>query len=233
MMVEYWADGPLSETPPGHWCLFAQFVSARDHHTADEDVRMFFALTNALLDAGIAAWDAKRAYDSVHPMTAIHFLFANQEIRAWGGRFRGTQTIRGEQWQPYQGLLIAMTPPFPEFISGHSTFSSAAAEILKDFTGSDAFGASYSFERGQSKFEHGMTPRENLTLSWPTFTAAAEQAGMSRRYCGIHFADGDLYGRETGRKVGRLVWKKVEALVNGQGAKPKTVSRIHQSRRIS
>lgn len=215
MMVEYWADGPSSETPPGHWCLFAQFVSARDHHTLDDDVKMFFALTNALLDAGIAAWDAKRAYDSVRPITAIHFLFAGQQVRAWGGRFKGTQAVPGEQWQPYQSQVMAMTPPFPEFISGHSTFSAAGAEVLKSFIGSDAFGASYTFERGSSKFEYGLTPRARLTLSWPAFSAAADQAGMSRRYCGIHFADGDLYGRETGRKAGRRAWQKASSLING------------------
>ena len=216
MMVEYWADGPTSETPPGHWCLFAQYVSARDHHTLDDDVKMFFAVTNALFDAGIAAWDAKAAYDSVRPITAIHFLFAGQQVRAWGGRFKGTQTIPAETWTPYQPQTMAMTPAFPEFISGHSTFSAAAAEVLKSFTGSDAFGGSYSFERGSSKFEYGLTPRIQLTLSWATFTAAADQAGMSRRYCGIHFKDGDLFGQETGRKVGQRAWQKAQALINGK-----------------
>lgn len=217
MMVEYWADGPTSETPPGHWCLFAQYASTRDHHSLDDDVKMFFALTNALFDAGIAAWDAKAAYDSVRPITAIHFLFAGQQVRAWGGRFKGTQTIPAEEWQPYQSQTMAMTPAFPEFISGHSTFSAAAAEVLKSFTGSDAFGGSYSFERGSSKFEYGMTPRARVTLEWPTFTAAADQAGMSRRYCGIHFKDGDLFGRETGRKAGRRTWHKAQALFKGEG----------------
>jgi hypothetical protein len=215
VMAEYWADGPSSETPPGHWCLFAQFISTRDRHSLDDDVKMFFALTNALLDAGIAAWDAKRAYDSVRPITAIRYLFAGQEIRAWAGRFKGIQTIRGEEWQPYQPEVMSMTPPFPEFISGHSTFSAAAAEVLKSFTGSDTFGASYSFERGTSKFEYGMTPGKTVTLVWPTFTAAADQAGISRRYCGIHFADGDLYGRRTGRRVGQLAWRKARTLFNG------------------
>lgn len=216
MMIEYWADGPTSETPPGHWCLFAQFVSVRDHHGIDDDVKMFFALSNALLDAGIASWDAKRAYDSVRSITAIHFLFAGEEVHAWGGRFRGTQVVRAEDWTPYQPQVMAMTPPFPEFISGHSTFSTAAAEVLKRFTGSDAFGDSFTFEKGSSKFEYGLTPRARLTLSWPTFTAAADQAGMSRRYCGIHFADGDLYGRATGRKVGQRAWQKAQALFDGK-----------------
>src|SRR5262249_24546239 len=65
VIADFWADGPSSETPPGHWCLFAQFVSARDHHDVDADAMMFFELTNALFDASIAAWDAKQAYDSV------------------------------------------------------------------------------------------------------------------------------------------------------------------------
>src|SRR4051812_370926 len=75
MIAEYWADGPNSELPPGHWDLFAQFVSARDHHSLEQDVKLFFALTNAIFDAGIVAWDAKRAYDSVRPATAVPFLF--------------------------------------------------------------------------------------------------------------------------------------------------------------
>lgn len=224
VIAEYWADGPSSETPAGHWCLFGQFVSARDRHSLDDDVKMFFALTNAIFDASIAAWDAKRAFDSVRPISAIHFLFASQPVRAWGGRFKGTETIQGQEWQPYQPVVMAMTPAFPEFISGHSTLSAAAAEVLKDFTGNDSFGASYTLERGRSKVEPGLTPHTDTTLSWPTFSAAADQAGISRRYCGIHFADGDLYGRATGRQVGKQVWQRVQQLVNGsadvQGSLP-------------
>ncbi|HEY6766411.1 MAG TPA: vanadium-dependent haloperoxidase, partial [Candidatus Sulfotelmatobacter sp.] len=75
MIAEYWSDGPNSEQPPGHWALFAQWVSQRDHHSLDDDVKMFFAFSNAIFDAGIAAWDAKREYDSVRPITAIPLLF--------------------------------------------------------------------------------------------------------------------------------------------------------------
>ena len=135
--AEYFADGPSSEFPPGHWALFAQFVSRRDNHSLDDDVKMFFALGNALLDAGICAWDAKLAYDSVRPVTAIHFLYAGQTILAWGGPGQGTKPIRGEFWRPYQ-LATVVTPPFPEYFSGHSVFSAAGAEVLKSFTGSDA-----------------------------------------------------------------------------------------------
>jgi hypothetical protein len=218
MIAEYWADGPNSETPPGHWCLFAQFISKRDHHTLDDDVKMFFIVSNAMLDAGIAAWDAKRAYDSVRPITAIRFLFAGKTVEAWGGRFKGPQTIDGSQWQPYQAATMAATPPFPEFVSGHSTFSAAGAEVLRLFTGSDDFGGSYTIEAGRSKVEPGLTPRTRLTLSLATFSDAAVQAGMSRRYCGIHFADADQAGRELGRKSGRQVWEKARRFINGEVA---------------
>jgi len=87
VIAEYWADGPASEFPPGHWCLFAHFVSVRDHHDLDSDVKLFFLVGNAVFDAGIAAWDAKRAYDSVRPVTAIHYLFHGKIIKAWGGPY--------------------------------------------------------------------------------------------------------------------------------------------------
>src|SRR5712691_6297001 len=102
MIAEYWANGPHTELPPVHWDLFAQFVSARDHHTVDDDAQMFFALTAAIHDAGIAAWDAKRVFDSVRPVTAIPFLFHGQIIMAWGGPYMGTVAMDGGDWIPYQ-----------------------------------------------------------------------------------------------------------------------------------
>src|SRR5437899_6220483 len=166
-IAEYWADGPHSELPPGHWMLFGQFVSRRDGHTLDRDVKMFFALANAVFDAGIVAWDCKRAYDYVRPVTAVHFLFAGKKVRAWAGPYRGTRVIDGADWEPYQpGTFVS--PPFPEFISGHSTFSAAAAEILKSFTGSDAFGASATVRAGSSKVAPGAVPATDVTLSGAT-----------------------------------------------------------------
>ena len=105
MIAEYWSDGPgdlRAEQAPGRWMRFAQFVSARDHHTLDDDVKMFFALTNAMLDASIAAWDAMRAYDSVRPITAIPLVFNGKKIRAWGGPGKGTVEMDASQWIPYQ-----------------------------------------------------------------------------------------------------------------------------------
>jgi hypothetical protein len=207
VIADYWADGPLSETPPGHWCLLAQFVSARDHHDVDADVKMFFALTNALFDASIVTWDTKRAYDSVRPITAIHFLFAGKKIRAWAGSGKGSEEMDGANWQPYQQRSV-VTPAFPEYISGHSTFSGAAAEVLRLFTGSDAFGMSARIKTGSSRIEPLAVPAHDVTLKWNTFSEAADQAGLSRRYGGIHFELGDMTGRRIGRLVGAQAYAK-------------------------
>jgi PAP2 superfamily len=215
MIAEYFADGPHSELPPGHWDLFAQFISARDHHGLDEDAKLFFALTNAIFDAGIVAWDAKRAFDSVRPATAVPYLFQGQQIQAWGGPGKGTVTMDGRFWIPYQ-LSTFPTPPFPEFISGHSTFSAAGAAVLRLFTGSDAFGDSVTFPAGSSKIEPGLTPSHATTLRWATFTDAANQAGISRRYGGIHFKAADLTGRAVGQIVGDEVYIKARRLWMGR-----------------
>ncbi len=217
MISEYWSDGPASETPPGHWNLFAQLISRRDNHTFDQDVKLFFAVNNALFDASIAAWDCKRAYDSVRPITAIRFLYKGERILAWAGPYQGSRAIRGEEWLPYQPATF-ITPPFPEYVSGHSTFSAAAAQILRTFTGSDRFGHAVVLAPGSSRIEPGLTPRNAVVLEWQTFTEAADEAGMSRRYGGIHFEDGDLQGRALGRKISTLAWEKCRAYFNGSVA---------------
>ena len=214
MIAEYWANGPHTELPPGHWDLFGEFVSRRDHHTVDDDAKMFFALTNAIFDAGIAAWDAKRGFDSVRPITSIPYLFHGQQIKSWRP-FQGTQTFDGSLWIPYQKTTFP-TPPFPEYISGHSTFSAAGAEILKLFTHSDKFGDSVTFSAGSSNTEPGLTPKSEVTLSWATFTEAANQAGISRRYGGIHFELADLVGRATGRLVADQAWGKAMRYIRGK-----------------
>jgi hypothetical protein len=214
MIAEYWADGPASETPPGHWTLIAETVAARDRHSLDDDVRMFFALGNAMLDASIAVWDCKRAYDFVRPITAIRFLYSGTQIQAWAGPGRGTALIDGSLFQTY-----IPTPPFAEYVSGHSTFSAAAAEVLRLFTGTNALDSSITFAAGSSKIEPGSTPAQPVTLTWRTLSAAAAQAGVSRRYGGIHFESADLAGRALGRDVARLVWAKTRRLIDGESGR--------------
>ena len=209
VIAEFWADGPFSELPPGHWNLFAQEVSIRDGNSVDADVKMLFAVSNTVFDTSIAVWGAKVKFDSVRPVTAVHYLYARETINAWAGEGQGTQPILGENWRPYQASTV-VTPPFAEYPSGHSAFSAAAAEALKRLTGSDVFGSSTTLPAGGSRVEPGEVPAHDLSLSWATFTDAADEAGLSRRYGGIHFIDGDLDSRLMGRRVTDLIWPKIQ-----------------------
>lgn len=216
IIAEYWANGPKSETPPGHWCVFAHDISARDRHTLADDVRLFFLLGNAMLDASIACWDCKRAYNAVRPITAIRKLYAGQQVPGLISDTQGIGPMPGEAWLPYQPTTF-ITPPFPEFTSGHSTFSAAGAEILRRFTGSDAFGGQYVAAAGSATHQKSV-PSQAVTLRWATYSDAAAEAGMSRLYGGIHFSPADQVGQAMGREVAARVWRKGMLLLNGQPA---------------
>ena len=206
LIVEYWADGPQSELPPGHWGLFAQFVSTRDKHTIDEDAKMFFAMHNASFDAGIVAWHLKRSSEGVRPITAIRYLFAGQTITAFGGPGRPVESIPGEKWMPYNPGSN-LTPAFPGFISGHSSFSAASAVVLRQFTGSDRFDFSTVVPAGFGRVEPGI-PAVDTVISYETFTDAANAAAMSRIFGGIHFAEDNEAGIALGTLVGERAWAK-------------------------
>jgi hypothetical protein len=105
-------------------------------------------------------------------------------------------------------------------VSGHSTYSAAAARILELWTGSDRFGEEVALSAGSSKIEPGLTPSRPLILHWDTYTSAANEAGMSRRYGGIHFRAADLAGRLLGRMVAYEAWKKAQAYFDGEIALP-------------
>jgi len=213
VIAEYWADGPGSVLPPGHWMLFGQWVSDRDRHTLDQDIKMFFLLGNAVMDAGIACWDAKRTYDTSRPITAIRDLMAGKQVYSFISPVAGFGMVDGSAWLPYQ-LPTFITPPFPEYTSGHSTFSAAGAEILKRWTGSDTFGYSVTVPAGSMTFEPNL-PAAPVTLGWGTFSDAADQAGISRLIGGIHFSAANIEGKACGRKVGEAVWNRGMAFING------------------
>ena len=213
LIVEYWADGPASELPPGHWGLFAQSVSQRDQHTIDQDVKMFFAMHNASFDAGIVAWYFKRTHDGVRPITAIRYLKQGQTVLAWGGPGRPTESIPGEKWMPYNPGSN-LTPAFPGYISGHSTFSSASATVLKLFTGRDDFGFATEIPPNFGRVEPGI-PAVPTTISFATFSEAAQQAGLSRLYGGIHFSDDNTIGQVVGALIGQQAWNKAQTYFNG------------------
>jgi hypothetical protein len=217
MKAEYWADGPRSEFPPGHWSVFAQAVSRQRGNSLDDDVKLFFTLGNALMDASIAAWAWKFKLDYVRPVTGIREQFRGQTIVSWLGPYKGYGPVKGEQWIPYQELTV-VTPPFPEYVSGHSTFSGAGARVIRTFLGSDSFGASVTIRAGTSRIEPRTatqpgSPAKDVTLYWPTFSAAAAEAGQSRQYGGIHFPSGDLHGRSLGDAVGGDAWTKAQSYI--------------------
>jgi hypothetical protein len=283
VLAEFWADGPNSETPPGHWNVIANRVSDTPQMTgrigptpADRlrwDVRTYFALNGALHDAAVAAWGIKRAYQSVRPISMIRYMAGRGQssdpslpsydpeglplipglielitpqssapgqrhaalaghvgevaIRTWRGPPKDPTTdsgvgwILGENWVPYQKATF-VTPAFPGFVSGHSTFSRAAAEVLAAETGSPYFPGGLfeqTFEPGYLKFERG--PSAPVTLEWATYYDAADQAGVSRIYGGIHIPADDFTGRRLGSRIGKAAWRLAERYFDGTAPKPK------------
>jgi hypothetical protein len=249
VVAEFWADGPRTWTPPGHWVQLAVGVSLRDGHGIDQDAKMFMALTGALLDAGISSWDAKRVYDFIRPISAIRHTYAGQQILGWGGPNQGTRLIDGADWQPYQSLTF-VTPPFAEYTSGHSTFSRAGAEVLTAFTGSprmydgvstlgrdydgdgseDLFGQHVAVP-GTLIFEDG--PGEMIVLRWDTFYEASDEAGISRRYGGIHFQDADLRARQAGEQIGKQAFQWAQLYWDPFGEIGETIEQLSRSRDLT
>ena len=231
--AEYWADGPDSVTPPGHWNEFATDLSYKYRYRIDDDVRLFFALNGALVDSAIACWEAKRYYDFIRPISAIRHLYFDAVIPGWAGPGLGTQDLPGAKWQPFQSLTF-VTPAFSEYTSGHSTFSAAAAAVLSGFTGSDTLFDGVTrlpYDRNRDgvadllgefiarpnslTIEPGL-PSQPVVLRWNTLKEAADDAGFSRRYGGIHFQDGDLYGRRIGEQIGQRALQRAREYWNGQ-----------------
>ena len=211
--AEYWADGPRSEQPPGHWHLFAGAISRKGGQSIDQDAKLNFAVSNALLDAGISSWHAKRRYDFIRPVTAVRTTHAGKTIKAWAGPGQGTRIIPAEQFRSY-----IPTPPFPDYVSGHSTFSAAAGQVLRSFTGSDTLSLTVDFAAGSSFVEPGTVPATTVQLGWSTYTAAAGEAGLSREYGGIHFRDADAHGLNLGRAIGTNTWNKAQTYFQGIAA---------------
>ncbi len=232
-VVEFMRDGPRSTGQSGHWLRFAQAVSARDRYDIDRDVKLFFAVGNAAMDAFIAAWEAKRYYDSSRPWTLIHYYYAGKEIRGWAGPGKGVAAMEGDEWHPYSPSVF-ITPPFPGYVSGHSTVSAAGAKTLELFTGSDYFGATEVRHAGEltepgvscevkqmsdGRPAAGVGGDGAVTLKLPTFTATAEMAGISRVLGGYHIQADNVAGLELGRKVALYVWPITQSYFDGTAGK--------------
>jgi hypothetical protein len=212
-LVEFMRDGPKSVQQAGHWLIFAQEVSVRDNHTLDEDVRMYFAVEAAAMDAFIACWDTKMYYDFARPYTLVHNYYGEQVIKAWAGPDNGMIDIKGNEWRPYSPETF-LCPPFPSYVSGHSSVSGACAEILKLFTGSDLFGEKVDVIPGSATEPQHLG--DTVTLVFPTFTETANMAGQSRVLGGYHIQSDNVEGLKLGRNVAQAVWKKYTRHIEGQ-----------------
>ena len=281
VMAEFWADGPKSETPPGHWNVLANAASDELAPNLriggagavvgrlEWDVKLYLALNGAVHDAAIAAWGLKGHYDSVRPISMIRYLGGRGQssdpagpsydreglplvpglievitrqssapgqrhaalaasvgkiaIWAWAGnpadpksQTSGAAWMLAGSWVPYQ-LPTFVTPSFPAYASGHSTFSRAAAEVMTAFTGSEYFpgGVSgYTIPANSLKFEKG--PTTDIRLEWATYYDAADQAGQSRIWGGIHIQADDFTGRIIGSQCGKDAWAAAQRFYAGK-----------------
>jgi hypothetical protein len=279
-LTEFWADGPKSETPPGHWNTIANTVGdatgfvPRIGGTGPEvdrlewDVKTYFALNGALHDAAVAAWGAKGFDDTARPISMIRYMgglgqssdkhlpsynadglplvpglvelitaktaapgkrhaalrkhIGEIAINAWKGNPADPATedggvgwILATKWVPYQKPTF-VTPAFSGFVSGHSTFSRAAAEVLTSMTGSAFFPggmAEFVVPKGSLGVEAG--PSTDVPLQWATYYDAADQAGISRLYGGIHIPEDDFGGRVTGSQCGKAAWALASQYFDG------------------
>jgi hypothetical protein len=279
-LAAFWADGPRSETPPGHWNTLANATvdspgfSRRIGGTGEEldplewDVKMYLALNGAVYDAAIAAWGVKGFYDSVRPISMIRYMgglgqssdpegpsynadglplepglieviteessapgerherlaehVGEIAIRAWSGNppdpeaeASGVDWIRAVDWVPFQ-LPTFVTPAFSGFVSGHSTFSRAAAEVLAAMTGTEYVpGGLGSWTVPANSLEVEKGPTVDVPLQWATYYDAADQAGQSRIYGGIHITADDYNGRKLGSLCGIAAWDKAQQYFDG------------------
>ena len=202
-LVEFMRDGPQSVQQAGHWLMFAQKVSERDQHDLDTDVKMYFLNQITAMDAFIASWDTKMFYDYARPYALVHHYFKDQDIMGWGGYNKGWTALKGQQWRPYSPDVF-LCPPFPSYVSGHSTISGACAEALKLFKGSDYFDITIPFTAGSLTEPEGEW--KEILLHFPTFTQAAEMAGMSRVLGGYHIQSDNTEGLILGRKVAQQAY---------------------------
>ena len=275
VLAEFWADGPETETPPGHWFTILNYVG--DHPLFEKrfkgegpilddlewDVKAYFALGGAVHDAAVSAWGIKGWYDYVRPISAIRWLAARGQssdpnlprynpaglplidgyielvqaddtlagekgehigkikLNAWRGPayvadpdtdLAGVGWILAENWWPYQQPTF-VTPPFAGYISGHSTFSRAAAEVLTLLTGDPFFpGGLGEFRAERNRFlafEEG--PSVDVALQWATYRDAADQTSLSRIWGGIHPPADDIPGRAIGARIGVDAFALAEA----------------------
>lgn len=218
-IAQFWENGGGTAFPPGTWMKFGQFASLDHNNSLGDDAKLFFGLGASVYSASIAAWDLKLQENSARPIRAIRELsrFALMEDSdndpTNGSQFQayvrgqGLQTINGTDWETYQ-TPGPYSPPFAEFVSGHSTFSAAAADFLTNFYGSGEFGGKVDFNLS---FPYDPA-NQAVSLAWDTWKGAAQEAGFSRLWGGIHFLDGNIEGQKLGAAIGSQVFGQLSNL---------------------
>jgi hypothetical protein len=202
-LVEFMRDGPASVQQAGHWLIFAQDVSRRDAYSLDQDVQLYFVVTAAAMDCFIACWDTKMHYDYARPFALVHHYMAEEEIVGWAGPEKGMIPMKGKDWRPYSPDAF-LCPPFPAYVSGHSTVSAGCAKVLELFTGSDEFGEELKLVPGL--MTEPQRVGDTVTLHLHTFSQTAAMAGFSRVLGGYHIQSDNIEGLRLGEKVGTEVF---------------------------
>lgn len=175
----FWAyDRPDTFRPPAQWNQIAQVESLRSGLSTLENARLFAHLNLAQADSGIVAWNTKYRYNQLRPVSAVRSADSDGNSSTFGD----------ENWQSF-----LPTPPFPDYISGHSTFGAAAAEVLSDY-----FGNNYQFRATSQEIP-------GIYRSFRNFQEAADENGRSRIYGGVHVESANRDGLAAGRAVARYV----------------------------
>jgi PAP2 superfamily len=226
-MAEFWV--PWGGSPASHLTELTKFISARDDLRLDEEVKLFFLVSIALHDAAIAVWDAKYHYDYVRPITAMRSL-GDTRMAAWrspelptafaysapatrdarpfiAGRGKSIVDMAAKNWQPY-----LPTPAFPAYVSGHSAFTAAWAQVVELVTGRREFGFHAAVRRlyiEQRLLDHP------IQIDFPTLWSAAESSGVSRIYGGIHWPADNREGLVLGKAVAERAWERGQQLILG------------------
>ncbi len=206
VIAEFWEGGDFTKTPPGIWVEFnSELIRERDLNL-EKAIFSQFNVSQALLDAGIAAWKVKTRFDSVRPQTSINQYYYNQQLPD------------GSLGQDFESYLP--NPRFAEFVSGHSTFSAAAFGVMTEVYGSNIFNFEQTFADNDSRYSpNGFDGLDgvgdNVTLSIKYLSQGSQQAGASRIYGAIHFPEGDYQGQLLGTEISAIVAAKAKALVQG------------------
>jgi membrane-associated phospholipid phosphatase len=234
--AEYWGIWGMNPVP--QLIEMTKFVSNANDLRLDDDVKLFFVVSNTLLDASIATWDAKYLYDYVRPITAIRAL-GDVPIVAWRPRSfptvlaystpaattdapkvavavpAGIGEVRASDWEPY-----LPTPSFPAYVSGHSAFTAAWARAMELATGKPDFNFHETVRR---LYVEQRELEQPATLFYPSFASAAEASGISRIWAGVHWPADNERGQELGRNVGENAWQRAQQFVLGT-ASPATAA---------